>query len=115
MDNVINIEIEEVVIDNPIIVAEQSEDNIVEIDILSDQDVSISVEQEEEQIIDYLTETLIKKGYSPYINEETGTWFEYDDVLQIFVDTHISATSGVEIIPIEEVISLWNKKGEDFE
>lgn len=37
-----------------------------------------------------LTGTLVKKGYSPFMNEETGTWWEYDDSLNAFIDTGVS-------------------------
>lgn len=32
----------------------------------------------------------IREAYSPYINEETGTWFEYDTKLKKFIDTGVS-------------------------
>lgn len=40
------------------------------------------------------TEIIIKKGYSPFINEETGTWFEYDDDKHGFVDTGVVAAGS---------------------
>ena len=36
----------------------------------------------------------IRNGHSPYIDETTMTWFEYDDKLQEYVDTGISAGTG---------------------
>lgn len=35
--------------------------------------------------------TIVKKGYSPYINGDTLTWWEYDDTQKVFIDTGITA------------------------
>lgn len=34
-----------------------------------------------------LTNTAIRKGYSPYINDVTGTWMVYDEELRDYVDS----------------------------
>lgn len=44
------------------------------------------------------TEIIIKKGYSPFINEETGTWFEYDDDKHGFVDTGVVVNNMSELV-----------------
>lgn len=56
------------------------------------------------------TEVVYKKGYSPFVSDETGTWFEYDDKLKGFVDTGIIAEGGgTRIMPIPEPVieTLW--------
>lgn len=55
--------------------------------------------------INSMSETLIRKGYSPYVDEETGTWWEYDDKLKTFVDTHILA--GAIPIPLDDILAYW--------
>ena len=35
-------------------------------------------------------------GKSPYINEETGTWFVYDQTKRMFVDTGVPASSLIK-------------------
>lgn len=115
MDNIVNITIEEVIIDNPINVAEISQDNTIDINIVPNDVIIAEIQNESSQDIDLITETIIHKGYSPYVNEETGTWFEYDEETGTYVDTNIQAASAVEVISIEDVISLWNTKGADFE
>ena len=39
-----------------------------------------------------LTGSVVKAGYSPYIDEDTGTWWEYDVKTKSFIDTGVSAT-----------------------
>lgn len=34
---------------------------------------------------------IIKRGYSPFIDSESGTWFVYDDEQKAYVDTHTKA------------------------
>lgn len=41
--------------------------------------------------IDLLSGAVIKKGFSPYIDTETGTWFQYDEEKKEFVDTGVYA------------------------
>lgn len=36
------------------------------------------------------TNTIVKKGYSPFVGED-GNWFEYDDKTKKFIDTNIKA------------------------
>ena len=55
-----------------------------------------------------LSETIIRKGYSPYISDETGTWFEYDDELKTYVDTHVPASGEITPITKEEVLKYWS-------
>lgn len=43
------------------------------------------------------SEVIIKKGYSPFINEETGTWFEYDNDKRGFIDTGVIAAGGTAV------------------
>lgn len=58
-------------------------------------------------------ETIIHKGYSPYINEETGTWWEYDDKLKTFIDTNI-LTSGIPI-PLDDILAYWEASVQEEE
>lgn len=51
------------------------------------------------------TDIIIHKGYSPFINEETGTWFEYDNAKKAFVDTGITA-QGINNLATEEEAGL---------
>lgn len=37
--------------------------------------------------VNTLTNKVIHKGYSPYIDETTGTWWEWDDTAKEWVDT----------------------------
>ncbi len=41
--------------------------------------------------VENATNTVVKKGYSPFISNETGTWFVYNDELNKFIDTEIPA------------------------
>lgn len=41
------------------------------------------------------TNTVYRKGYSPYIDPETQTWWEYDDAAGCFVDTGVCAVDIV--------------------
>ena len=40
-----------------------------------------------------LTNIVVKKGYSPYIDSTTGTWWEYDYDTKQFVDTGVTPSS----------------------
>lgn len=51
------------------------------------------------------TGTVIKKGYSPYIDDVTGTWWEYDDAARAFVDTGVFAEFIITDVSDEFVIS----------
>jgi len=42
-------------------------------------------------VVDTSTGTIIRKGYSPYVDEDTGTWWVYDDSEKKWVDTELSA------------------------
>ena len=41
--------------------------------------------------LDLITGEFVRKAYSPYIDETTGTWFTYNENLKIFEDTHVVA------------------------
>lgn len=43
------------------------------------------------------SEIIIKRGYSPYINENTGTWFEYNNKYKTFIDTGVIARGSSNI------------------
>ena len=57
----------------------------------------VMVTTERQHKVGSLSETIIKKGYSPYLSEETGTWFEYDDRLKKFVDTGVNPGSDIPL------------------
>jgi len=38
-----------------------------------------------------VTAAVVRKGYSPYIDDTTGTWWEYDDDTKQYVDTGVKA------------------------
>ena len=38
----------------------------------------------------------VQKGRSPYINEETSTWFVFDDNAQMYVDTGVKASVDID-------------------
>ena len=46
-----------------------------------------------------------RDGHSPYINDETGTWFEYDDKLKKYIDTEVIAS----ISTIDDELSIESK------
>lgn len=41
------------------------------------------------------TNAVYRKGYSPYIDPETRTWWEYDDAAGSFVNTGVGAGDAV--------------------
>lgn len=54
------------------------------------------------------TKKVIKKGYSPYIDETTGTWWEYNDTTKEYEDTGVTAEGhtprkGVDYFTEEEI------------
>lgn len=53
-----------------------------------------------------LSQTLVKKGYSPYVDEDTGTWWEYDAKTGKFVDTQIVA--GTQPISFMDILNYWH-------
>lgn len=96
-------------------------------DIYVDVEMSVvSMEADSDyHIIQYSTEeysipepdfkTVIRKGYSPYISDETGTWWEYDDKLKKYIDTGVPAASNLFPLTEDEINILWNnitKEGE---
>lgn len=38
-----------------------------------------------------------RDGHSPYINDETKTWFVYDDKLQKYIDTGVISEGDVQV------------------
>ena len=56
------------------------------------------------------TGVVIKKGYSPYINEETGTWFEYDHSVGGFVDTGVVAVYEPIIDGVSDEFDISDEK-----
>ena len=44
------------------------------------------------------TAAVVRKGYSPYIDATTGTWWEYDDETKQYVDTHVEAVANTDVI-----------------
>lgn len=47
-------------------------------------------------------QTFFRNGHSPYIDENTGTWWVYDDKQQKYVDTYVLA----EMSKIDDELSL---------
>jgi len=43
--------------------------------------------------VEILTNSIVRKGYSPFRDPETGTWFEYDDINRTYYDTEKPATA----------------------
>lgn len=61
----------------------------------------VMVTTERQHKVGSLSEIIIKKGYSPYLSEETGTWFEYDDNLKKFVDTGVNPGADIPLVTQE--------------
>lgn len=108
MDNIVKISIKNVEIDNPILVT-TSDDSVRE-------NVKIISDDTEKTTVKALGETVVRKGYSPYVNRDTGTWFEYDEDTRTFVDTHIQVLTSVETISNDDILFLFDKySGKDGE
>lgn len=80
----------------------------------------VVIEDDSPQIIPMNDEILIHKGYSPFVNEETGTWFEWDNKRKVFYDTEIVARGGIDSTILnqikqnsEDIEELQNKPEED--
>lgn len=86
-----------------------SSDNLINIQILDNSNFTetSTISDDNYRNIHSETEIIVRKGFSPFINSETGTWWEYDDSLQGFINTGISATADLSQIE-EELNSLAN-------
>lgn len=91
--------------------------------INADEPISITVEPEGQlhesiiietddgqKAIPMYDEILIHKGYSPFICDETDTWFEYDNKLKQFVDTGVPARADLK----QSVLDQINKNTDDI-
>ena len=81
--------------DKPIHITASADDNNV-------NPITIA-EDETQKTIPMSDDIIIHKGYSPFICEETGTWFEYDNKLKAFVDTGVIAKPGYDASEIGAV------------
>lgn len=76
-------------------------DQMTTLDVASqDQNLQIAELSLEPPIsaIPMSTEVIIKRGYSPFINQETGTWFEYNNKYKTFIDTGVIASGGASAL-----------------
>lgn len=55
------------------------------------------------------TNAVYRKGYSPYIDPETRTWWEYDDAVGSFVDTGVGAGDAINVISKEEIYAIFDE------
>lgn len=84
------------------------EDKLIIKLIQEDEYYPVAIESDEYEVTTPDFNTVYRKGYSPYINKSTGTWWEFNDNLKKFVDTHIpyqDADTAAAIENIEEEIA----------
>ena len=74
--------------DKPIHITASADDNNINPITIAEDDTQKTIPMSDDIII--------HKGYSPFICEETGTWFEYDNKLKAFVDTGVIARGDLD-------------------
>jgi hypothetical protein len=83
----------------------KTNDNFFKVSLLNEENrkkIDLINNEKEPELVSSISEVIYKKGYSPYINSETGTWFEYDDAAGGFIDTNIKASASYDLATSEK-------------
>lgn len=112
---------------NAVEVLTDTDDTFIELNIASNDEPSLieleddsenffevdSIENSMQEDVDMTSEIIYRKGYSPYINENDGFWWVWDEEEQIYVNSGVPATSttgSIPIIPIKDIDKYWFTK-----